>query len=149
MTKSDDFSKQMASHMDSNPGIYWQVEIVKNGKPSQVAGKVLNLSCIMFSVKEKTADLKRQELKSNEINQDSFDARVQREEDKRAQWEKSLQEIKPKIDAILGEKSVLDEPSKLKRQNRANLVILTRKTGDSIYRTKINPQTIPMPGDSK
>ena len=41
------------------------------------------------------------------------------------------------------------EPTKLKRQKRANLVILVRKTGDSIYRTKINPQTIPMPGDSK
>jgi hypothetical protein len=101
MTKSDDFSKQMASYMDSNPGTYWQVEIVKNGKPSQVTGKVLNLFCIMFSVKEKTADLKRQELKSKEIDQDSFDALVQGEEDKRAQWEKNLQEIKPKIDAIL------------------------------------------------
>ena len=40
----------------------------------------------MFSVKAKTVDLKRQELKTKEIDQDSFDALVQGEESKRTQW---------------------------------------------------------------
>ena len=102
VTKIENFNEQMASHVDNNPGTYWQeVEIFKDGKPSQIAGKILNLFCSMFSVKAKTVDLKRQELKTKEIDQDSFDALVQGEEDKRAQWEKNLQEIKPKIDAIL------------------------------------------------